>query len=346
MTFHLLNTLYVQTPEAMVKLDHDVLAVEIDGERRMRVPLQHLSGVVLFDRARMTTSAMARCAADGRSVVHLDYRGRFQFRVVGPTSGNVLLRVAQHDAAADAQRKLAIARRMVAGKVRNSRAVLMRGARDLRDAHSQETVAAAAVELQRLLETLPEVGNLDGVRGIEGEAAHVYFAVFGRLIAAPSAEFAFALRTRRPPRDRVNALLSFVYALLANECVAAAETVGLDPQIGYLHALRPGRPSLALDLMEELRAGWADRLVLTLINRRQIRAEHFEVREGVADSVQLTEDGRRIVITEYREKAQRRVAHAVLDKTIPLGLVPQVQARILARSLRQQVADYVPFTWV
>jgi len=343
---HLLNTLYVQTPDAMVRLDSDALAVEIEGERKMRVPLQHLNGVVLFDRVRMTAAAMARCAAEGRSVTHLDYRGRFQFRIQGPTSGNVLLRVAQHAVFNDPKRKLATARQMVAGKVRNSRAVLLRGARDLRHDKDRASVSEAAFALQGLLERLPEMETLDAVRGIEGDAAKNYFEVFGQLILVPHTDFAFTVRTRRPPRDRVNALLSFVYSMLVNECVAAAETVGLDPQIGFLHALRPGRPSLALDLMEELRAGWADRLVLTLINRRQIRPEHFDTSEGVGDAVQLTEDGRRVVLTEYREKAKRRVAHSILEKTIPLGMVPQVQARLLARSLRRQTTTYVPFTWV
>jgi CRISPR-associated protein Cas1 len=345
MSLHLLNTLYVQTPDAIVRLDSDALAVEIEGERKMRVPLQHLNGVVLFDRARMTAAAMARCAADGRSVTFLDYRGRFQFRIQGPTSGNVLLRVAQHAAMNDPQRSLVIARQMVAGKVRNSRAVLLRGARDLGSGEARTRVATAASTLQSLLERLPLMETLDSIRGVEGDAAKGYYEVFGQLILAPHTDFAFTLRTRRPPRDRVNALLSFVYSMLANECVAAAETVGLDPQIGFLHALRPGRPSLALDLMEELRAGWADRLVLTLINRRQIRPEHFDSCEEVGGAVQLTEDGRRVVLTEYREKAKRRVAHAILEKTIPLGMVPQVQARLLARHLRRQTVAYVPFTW-
>jgi CRISPR-associated protein Cas1 len=342
----LLNTLYVQTPEAVVRLDHDALVVEIDDHDAMRVPLQHLSGVVLFDRARMTTSAMARCAIDGRSVVHLDYRGHFQYRIEGPASGNVLLRVAQHAASRDASKTLQLARAIVAGKVRNSRAVLMRSARDAHSSNAAAAVAGAADELQRLLEELPTMRTLDEVRGVEGEAARVYFGAFGSMILTPRDEFAFALRTRRPPRDRVNALLSFVYALLAGECIAAAETVGLDPQVGFLHGLRPGRPSLALDLMEELRAGWADRLVLTMINRRQLRPDHFEVLQGMGDSVQLTEAGRRVVLTEYRAKQQRQVRHAYIEKSIPLGLVPQVQARIISRCLRGQIADYVPFTWV
>lgn len=346
MSFHLLNTLYVQTADATVRLDHDALVVEIGGAERTRVPLQHLSGVVLFDRARMTSSAMSRCASEGRSVVHLDYGGRFRYRIEGPTRGNVLLRVAQHRAARDADVTLGIARAVVAGKIRNSRAVLLRGGRDARADDARANLGAAAESLQGLLERLPGARSIDEVRGIEGEAARAYFAEFGRMILTPRSEFSLALRTRRPPRDRVNALLSFTYALLAGDCTAAAETVGLDPQVGFLHGLRPGRPSLALDLMEELRAGWADRLVLTLLNRRQVRPEHFDIRSGIGESVQLTEAGRRIVLAEYRRKQLGFVRHLLIDKSIPLGLVPQVQARILGRHLRGQIDRYVPFGWV
>ncbi len=345
MTFHLQNTLYVQTPEAQVRLDHDALVVEIDERPPTRVPILHLHGVVLFDRARITGSALRRCAAEGCSVSFLDYRGRFAGRFVGPTSGNVLLRVAQHDAMRDDERTAEIARRIVGAKARTSRSVLMRGARDLHSEDAAARVRAGAGRIRDVLEKLQAVGSLDEIRGIEGEAAREYFGAFGTLIAVPKKEFSFTVRTRRPPRDRVNAMLSFAYALLLGECISALETVGLDPQVGYLHALRPGRPALALDLMEEYRAGWGDRLVLTLINRRQIRPEHFEAWVEMGGSVQLTEGGRRVLITAFRERALRSVRHDVLDRAIPLGLVPFVQARLLARHLREPESVYVPFTW-
>lgn len=345
MTFHLQNTLYVQTPEAQVRLDHDALVIEIEKQPPMRVPLLHLHGVVLFDRARITGSALRRCAAEGCSVSFLDYRGRFGGRFVGPTSGNVLLRVAQHDALRDAGRTAEIARRLVGAKVRTSRAVLMKAARDLHSEDGAARVRSCAARIRGVLEQLETVGSLDEIRGIEGEAAREYFSAFGTLIAVPKKDFAFTVRTRRPPRDRVNAMLSFAYALLMGECVSALETVGLDPQVGYLHALRPGRPALALDLMEEYRAGWGDRLVLTLINRRQIRPEHFEAHDEMGGSVQLTEDGRRTLITAFRDRALRPVMHGLLGRAIPLGLVPFVQARLLARHLRDPETVYVPFTW-
>lgn len=345
MTFHLQNTLYVQTPEAQVRLDHDTLVVEIGKQPPIRVPILHLHGVVLFDRARMTGSALRRCAAEGCSVSLLDYRGRFGGRFVGPTSGNVLLRVAQHDALRDSSRTAEIARRFVGAKIRTSRAVLMRAARNLHSEEAAARVRSAAERIRDALEKLNAVGGLDEIRGVEGDAAREYFSAFGTLISAPKKEFSFTVRTRRPPRDRVNAMLSFAYALIMGECVTALETVGLDPQVGYLHALRPGKQALALDLMEEYRAGWGDRLVLTLINRRQIRPEHFEPRDALGGSVQLTEAGRRALITAFRERALRPVRHDVLARPIPLGLVPFVQARLLARHLRDFETPYIPFTW-
>lgn len=345
MTFHLQNTLYVQTPDASVKLDHDTLVVEVEERPPIRVPLLHLHGLVLFDRGRITGPALRRCAAEGCSVSFLDYRGRFDGRFVGPTSGNVLLRVAQYDAFRDEGRTREIAKRIVGAKIRTSRAVLMRGARDMDSGEASTTMRASADRIRQVLQSLEMARSLDEVRGMEGEAAREYFSAFGLLITVPKKEFSFTVRTRRPPRDRINALLSFAYALLMSECVSALETAGLDPQLGYLHALRPGRPSLALDLMEEYRQGWVDRLVLTLVNRRQIRVEHFEVWNQMGESVQLTEDGRKILITAFRERALRPIKHEVLGRDVPLGLVPFVQARLLARHLRDPEAVYVPFVW-
>jgi CRISPR-associated protein Cas1 len=202
--------------------------------------------------------------------------------------------------------------------------------------HEDTTSASAAV-----LPAPSRAFDIDAIRGIEGQAAALYFDVFGDMLTVPTEEFSFKLRTRRPPRDRVNALLSFLYALLTNDCTAACEGVGLDPQFGFLHCLRPGRPSLALDLMEEFRAFLADRLVLTLINRRQIRPEHFEDHPG--DSVTLTEEGRKAVLGAYQTRKQEEVAHPLLKEKAPIGLLPHLQARLLARHLRGDLADYIPF---
>lgn len=343
MSHQLLNTLFVQTPEAYVHLDHDTLRVEVNRQPLLRVPLHHLGAVVLFGTATMSPQAMQQCVREGREVVFLDFAGRFRCRVVGPVSGNVLLRLAQYEAHHHPEKRLAIARRIAGGKIQNARLTLLRGARDATSDERRQTITQAAERLAESLKKLPTAINLDDVRGIEGEAGAWYFGAFGKLITTGASEFAFTLRTRRPPRDRTNALLSFLYALLGSDCTAAAEGVGLDPQVGMLHAVRPGRPALALDLMEEYRSGLVDRLALTLINRRQIRPEHFEAREEAGGSVLLNEEGRKLVLTAYQKRKQESVQHRLLKQPTPLGLVPHVQARLLARHLRGDLAHYPPF---
>jgi len=341
MSSQLLNTLFVTNPRAFVRLEGDSVRVEADGAKLLQVPLLHLGSLVLFDGASVSVPLMMRCAEDGREITFLDYAGRFKARVVGPTSGNVLLRKAQYQAQADEARCLEIARPIVGGKIKNARQTLLRAARETNDAAQSQALQEQAAFLATYLETLPDMETLDGVRGVEGQAASCYFAGFGAMITREKAAFAFATRTRRPPRDRVNALLSFVYALLLHDCVSAVEGVGLDPQFGYLHALRPGRPALALDLMEEFRSYLADRLILTLINRRQLQPEHFETRPG--DSVLLTTEGRKIVLSAYQTRKQEEVSHPLLQTKTPLGLVPHLQARILARHLRGDLPAYLTF---
>jgi CRISPR-associated protein Cas1 len=289
----------------------------------------------------MSPHLMNRCAEDGREVTFLDYAGRFKCRVVGPVSGNVLLRKAQYDAHADAAKTLAIARQIVAGKIKNARQTLLRAARESSNEDTSSVLRIPAEAIGNLLLSLPNMTTVDEVRGIEGQAAACYFAAFGSMITQPKSEFAFTNRTRRPPRDRVNALLSFVYALLTGDCISAAEGVGLDPQFGYLHVLRPGRPALALDLVEEFRSYIADRLVLTLINKRQITPNHFEERPG--DSILLTADGRKTVLAAYQARKQEQVSHPLLQNTTSLGLIPHLQARVLARHLRGDLPHYLPF---
>ncbi len=343
MARQLLNTLFVQTPNAYLTLDHDALCVEADHARLLKVPLHHLGSVVLFANAMMSPQAMARCVADGREVTFLDYAGRFLCRVVGPTHGNVLLRRVQYEAVRSDSAARELARRLVASKLRNSRQVLLRSARDAGESLRRARIAGVAADLAVALSRLEQAETLDGIRGIEGEMAARYFAVFGDLLTVETTAFAFTQRTRRPPRDRVNALLSFLYALLTNDCTAALEGVGLDPQMGFLHAMRPGRPALALDLVEEYRAGVADRLALTLINRRQLRPEHFTVREDAGDSVLLNDEGRKAVLTAYQQRKEETVLHRFLKEPVPLGLVPHLQARLLARYLRGDLAQYEPF---
>jgi CRISPR-associated protein Cas1 len=334
------NVLYVLTEGSVLRLDHDAVRVEIEGALRARFPLASLSSIVAVGRVSVTTNLMERCAEDGRGLVWLDQRGRFRARVEGRTRGNVLLRRAQHLALSDTERTWRIARQLVLGKLQNARQVVMRGAREA-EAEDAALLAGYAERLGRGIEQLFDVQDLETTRGIEGEGARTYFQALQLMVRADRDLFGMDGRSRRPPRDRTNALLSFLYALLRSECVSALEGVGLDPQVGYLHALRPGRESLALDLMEELRPVVADRLTLTLVNRRQLRAEHFEELPGGA--VYLTDEGRRTVLSAYQKRKEEVVRHRVLRRAIPLGLVPHVQARVLARHLRGDLEVYVPF---
>ena len=343
MTRELLNTLFVTTPDAYVRLDHDTIKVEAGGTKLAQVPLHHLGSIMLFGNAMISPQAMHRCARDGRCINLMDFAGRFQARVVGPVCGNVLLRQAQYEAHRNAAPTLEIARSIVAGKIRNTCYVVTRAAREVKELEAQEALRAAAAALAELLAQLPASSNIDVARGIEGQASAVYFAVFGEMITASTEDFSFRTRSRRPPRDRVNTLLSFLYSLLTADCIAACEGVGLDPQFGFLHVLRPGRSSLALDLMEEFRAYMVDRLTLTLINRKQIRPEHFETREGAGESVLLTAEGRKAVLTAYQARKQEEVVHPLLKERAPLGLIPHLQARLLARHLRGDLDTYLPF---
>jgi CRISPR-associated protein Cas1 len=339
----LLNVLYVQTQGAVLHLEHDTVRVAVEGETRLRVPLLRLGGIVAFGQVTLTPFLIQRCAEDGRSLVWLNRNGRFKARVEGPVRGNVLLRRAQHLALSDEERTFGIARQIVAAKVQNSRQVLLRGARDIADVDRASPLSAAAERLAEILVRLKAVEGIDMIRGSEGDAARTYFSVFGHMVRSDRPEFLPAGRSRRPPRDRANALLSFLYALVRGECASALEGAGLDPQVGYLHALRPGRPALALDLMEELRPVLADRLAITLINRKQLAAGHFE--DAPAGAVLLTEEGSKAVIVAYQKRKEEEVQHRVLGERLPLGLVPHVQARLLARHLRNDLKHYPPFLY-
>ncbi len=337
----LLNTLYLTTPETYLRLDNDTLRVEVDHETRLRVPLHHLSAVVCFGHIGLSAPLMHRLAEGGIALVLLDDNGRFKARLEGAVSGNVLLRQAQFQRVADAAFTLDMARACVAGKIKNTRQVLLRGAREAKSDDEAKTLARLADDLAASLRALPAAASLDALRGLEGEAARQYFSGLS-LLVRPDQREAFAMdgRTRRPPRDRFNAVLSFLYAMWMNDCRSALEAAGLDPQVGFLHALRPGRAALALDLMEEFRP-WADRLALTLINRGQLAANDFVLREG--GGVSLQPDARKTVVVAYQERKKDEINHPLLAQSVPLGLVPLVQARLLARALRDDAAPYVPF---
>lgn len=337
----LLNTLYVTLPESRLRLDNDTLRVMVGDECRLRVPLHHLQGVVCFGHVGVSAPLMHRLAEDGVAMVLLDEAGRFKARLEGPVGGNVLLRQAQHRAAGDPAFTLALARAIVAGKIHNQRAVLLRGAREAKSPEDENALSRATLNLAASLRSLASADSLDAARGVEGEAARGYFEALNllvRLELRPS--FALDGRTRRPPRDRFNALLSFFYSMWMNDCRSACEAAGLDAQIGFLHAVRPGRASLALDLMEEFRP-WADRLALTLVNRGQLSPDDFVEREGGA--VLLEGAARKAVVVAYQERKQEALTHPLLAESVPLGVVPLVQARLLARHLRGESPGYPPF---
>lgn len=336
------NTLYVMTPQAYVHLDNGTVRIDVEHETRLRVPLHHVGGLVCFGNVLVSPALMHRLADEGRALVLLDHTGRFKARLEGPVSGNVLLRRAQHRAADDPGTTRALAEAMLLGKLRNSRTLLLRGSREAQDDADAAALKRAADNLGASLRALRSVADLDALRGIEGEAARGYFAEMNRIVKTRLREhFRLDGRSRRPPRDPFNALLSFLYALLMNDCRSALEAVGLDPQIGFLHAVRPGRAALALDLQEEFRSVLADRLALTLINRGQLGTSDFQARDGGA--VMLGDQGRRTVVAAWQERKQEEIRHPLVDTKVPIGVLPILQARILARTLRGDLPAYTPF---
>lgn len=340
----LLNTIYVTTEGSGLRKDGENLVADNEGAILGRVPLHMLASVVVFGAIYLSPALMGACASQGISIVLLDRFGRFQARIEGPVSGNVLLRRAQYKASDQPED---IVKSIVMGKISNQRAVLMRALRDYGAEYSAEARGALEEAAQRMARAVSYINHhrldLDTLRGKEGEAAQWYFSVFNCLIRTRDPEFRFEQRSRRPPLDRINALLSFLYTLLTHDCGAAAESVGLDPAVGFLHRDRPGRPSLSLDLMEELRPILADRLALSLINRRQLVPDDFVVREG--GSVVLTDEARKTVLTAWQERKKEERKHPFLEEGAPLGLVPFLQAQLLARHLRGDLDAYPPWFW-
>ncbi|MGH6762518.1 MAG: type I-C CRISPR-associated endonuclease Cas1c [Phyllobacterium sp.] len=340
----LLNTVYVTTEGAALRKDGENLVAEVEGIEKARIPFHMLASVVVFGGIYVSPALMAACAAAGITLVLLDRNGRFQSRIEGPVAGNVLLRRAQYRASDTPEE---IVRSMIIGKVANQRSVLMRALRDyseefnVTDRSAIENVTEQLARILRRVELADE--SLDLLRGSEGEAAQLYFSVFDHLIRSPDAEMRWTGRSRRPPLDPVNALLSFLYTLLTHDCRSACECVGLDPAVGFLHRDRPGRPSLALDLMEEMRPILVDRLALSLINRRQLRAKDFETREG--GGVIMSDEARKTVLSAWQERKKDERMHSFLEEKAPLGLVPYLQAQMLARHLRGDLDAYPPWFW-
>lgn len=338
----LLNTLFVTTPNAYLAKDGETVVVRVEQEIRLRVPIHTLSGIVCFGPVTCSPFLLGLCAERGVEVSFLTDTGRFLAGVRGPVSGNVLLRRAQYRAADNDRKRLEMARCFVAGKIANARTVLLRGARET-DGDASEELEAAARALASALEETGRVNSLDALRGVEGEAARRYFGVFPRLLRVSDPEFRMDGRSRRPPLDPLNALLSFLYTLLVHDVRGALESVGLDPAVGYLHEDRPGRPGLALDLMEEFRPFLADRVALTLINRRQIQPGDFRTLENGA--VLLKEESRKTVLQAWQQRKQEEVLHPLLGERVATGLLPHVQAMFAARFLRGELPAYPPFVW-
>ncbi|MFN0106987.1 MAG: type I-C CRISPR-associated endonuclease Cas1c [Bryobacteraceae bacterium] len=335
----LLNTLYVTTQGAYLHKEGETLVVRVEQETRLQIPVHTLGAVVGMGAVTASGALLGFCAERGVTVAFLTEHGRFLARVEGPVSGNVLLRRTQYRWADDPSRSASLALRFVAAKVANSRQVLLRAQREGEpDPHLESAAKSLASALERLSRS-PE--NVDTIRGLEGEAAAGYFGVFDHMIVAQKLEFQFRGRSRRPPLDPINALLSFLYTLLVADARGALECVGLDPQVGYLHRDRPGRPGLALDLMEELRPYLADRLALTLINRKQVQGAAFRTTESGA--VVMDDATRKEVLIAYQKRKQEEILHPFLNEKIPIGLIPFVQASLLARHMRGDLPEYPAF---
>lgn len=339
----LLNTLYVTTPDSYLSLDGENIVVLKEENTKVRVPLHNLEGVVAFGYTGASPALMGKCAEENIALTFLTAHGRFLARVSGKTKGNVILRREQYRIADEEMKSLAIAKNCILGKIYNCRQVIDRAVRDHAARIDTGKLKSISLQLSDSLDNVKNSESLDSLRGYEGEAASRYFSVFDELILQQKEEFAFNGRNKRPPLDNMNAMLSFVYTLLTHDTASALETVGLDSYVGFLHTDRPGRVSLALDLMEELRPFFADRFVISLVNKRVINGKGFEKQESGA--VFMTNETRREILRHWQERKQEKIKHPFLNETIEWGLVPHVQAMLLARYIRGDLDGYPPFMW-
>lgn len=341
-----LNTLFVTLDGVFLSKDGAAVDVRHENKSKLRVPLHNLDGIVAFGWDTCASAQlMAACAEAKVSLSFHSPYGKFLACATGFTSGNVLLRREQYRKADDAEASAAIARYVIAAKVANTRHVLLRALRDHGDSEDPrgQVLRQTADYLAQRLKSLPRTSTLDALRGVEGDCAQAYFKNFQYLISSDDPFFTFNGRSKRPPMDAVNALLSFLYSILTHDLRSACESCGLDPQVGFLHRDRPGRPSLALDLIEEFRPIMADRLALSLINRRQLSKRDFEIHASGA--VTLKDDSRKVVLQAYQERKQTEIHHAFLDERTTIGLLPHLQARLLARYLRNDLDAYPAFLW-
>lgn len=340
---HLLNTLFVTSEDAYLSLDGENVVVNREKQEVARFPLHNLSGIISFSYAGASPALMGACAQRDVGLAFCTPRGKFLARTTGISTGNVLLRREQYRTADDLGRSCRIARNMIFGKLYNARWSMERTRRDHKLRIDEAAFQKASETIQKLLPAAAEETDLDALRGLEGVGASAYFGVFDQMILREKEAFFFRERNRRPPLDNVNAMLSFAYSLLTNDCASALESVGLDAYVGFLHRDRPGRSSLALDLMEELRPSMADRFVLTMINNRMMAPGDFEKSESGA--VRMRDEARRKFLKAWQEKKQEVITHPYLEEKIPWGLVPYVQSLLLARCLRGDLDAYPPFLW-
>lgn len=339
----LLNTLYVSSQGAYLHKEGETIVVEREQQKLLQLPVHTIGGIVCFGNVLCSPFLLGFCAEHDIAISFLTEYGNFLASVRGPVSGNVLLRREQYRMADDAEITRTVAANIVMGKLANSRLVMNRATRDHGERIDVASIKSASSSIDRLIEELPRAADTDGVRGIEGMAAAEYFGIFNHLIIDQKEDFIFNERNRRPPLDPVNALLSFVYTILAHDVRSSLETVGLDPAVGFLHRDRPGRAGLALDLMEEFRPVIADRLVLSLINRRQVSQKGFKKAENGA--VVMDDATRKTVLTEYQNKKQDEIVHPYIEEKVPLGLLFFVQANLMARFIRGDIDGYPPFFW-
>ena len=334
----LLNTLYVTTPEAYLSKDGLNVVVSVDKEEMFRIPIMNVESIVTFGYMGASPGLMKLCMDNKVSLSFMTPQGRFIGRVQGATRGNVLLRKKQYILSEDEDVALHLAKLFITGKVFNTRSILQRY---IRDNGANEEVEKVIKQMDWQKKGIIKAENMDILRGEEGNAANTYFEVFNHLILHQKEDFKFNGRNRRPPKDEVNAMLSFVYTLIANDVAAALESVGLDPYVGFMHTLRPGRTSLALDMMEELRPYLGDRLVLSMINRKQVTKNDF-IRQS-DESFVMTDDCRKELLTTWQKRKREMIEHPYLKEKIPIGLLPYVQAMLLARFLREDIDDYPVF---
>jgi CRISPR-associated protein Cas1 len=339
----LANVLYITSADVYLSLDGENILIKREEESAVRVPLHNLENIVCFNYQGVSPALMGSCAERNIGLCFLTPQGRFLARVVGKVHGNVLLRKKQYLLSEDEEQIVQIAKSFLIGKIYNCRKVLERALRDHRLLVDVSALSKASSFLKQTLVAIQQCNRIAELMAFEGSAAKIYFSVFDHLILQQKEDFHFKERTRRPPTDKMNSLLSFLYTLLVNEAISALEAVGLDPYVGFLHTDRPGRPSLALDLMEELRPLFADRLALSLVNRKQIEGKGFTVKES--GGILMDEETRKTVLKAWQERKQEEIVHPFLKEKIPFGLIPYVQALLLARHLRGDLDAYPPFFW-